>query len=479
MSDSIQTAEMALLAPANIARRDLERALQRLAASGADLGEAFFQNRRSESWTLEDGIVKHGSFSLDRGLGVRTLCGEKTGAAYVEDIRPDGFAQAVDAAAAIARAGGGKQAKALQALAPSPIYSADDPIQGLAQEDKVNLLTRVDKAARRLDNRVQEVRVQLALGFETMLVMATDGVLAADLRPMTRLDVSVIVVEGQRRERGYAGAGGRRVLSNFSHEWPEDLAKEAVRGALVNLDATAAPAGPMPVVLGPGWPGVLLHEAVGHGLEGDFNRKGTSAFANRIGERVASPACTVIDDGALPGRRGSLTVDDEGTPGKATTLIENGVLTGYMQDKLNAKLMGVAPTGNGRRQSYAHQPMPRMTNTFMQPGPYEREEIIAACAKGVYAANFGGGQVDITSGRFVFSTTEAYLIEKGKVTRPIRGATLIGNGPEVMTRVSMVGNDLALDEGVGVCGKEGQTVPVGVGQPTLLIDEITVGGTSA
>ena len=479
MRETIEAAEAALLQPATIRRQDVDRALGRLAAAGSDLGEAFFQNRRSESWTLEDGIVKHGSFNLDRGLGVRALSGEKTGAAYVEDIRPEGFAQAVDAAAAIARGGGGKKAKALQAQTPPPLYQADNPIHGLAQKDKVALLARVDKAARRLDNRVQEVNVHLSLGFEAMLVMATDGVLAADLRPMTRLDVSVIVVEGKRRERGYAGAGGRRGLSTFSHEWPEDLAKEAVRGALVNLDAVDAPAGPMPVVLGPGWPGVLLHEAVGHGLEGDFNRKGSSAFANRLGEQVASPACTVIDDGTLPGRRGSLTVDDEGTPTEATVLIENGILVGYMQDKLNAKLMGMAATGNGRRQSYAHQPMPRMTNTFMQPGPYEREEIIAACPKGVYAVNFGGGQVDITSGRFVFSATEAYLIESGKVTRPIRGATLIGNGPDVMTKVSMVGNDLALDQGVGVCGKEGQSVPVGVGQPTLLIDEITIGGTSA
>ena len=479
MGGLVAAAEEALLRPADLRRQDMERALGRLAAAGADLGEAFFQSRKSESWALEDGKVKHGSFSVDRGVGVRAVSGEKTGAAYVEDIRPQGFESAVEAACAIVRSGASQEAQALQAQTAQPIYEGVNPIPTLGQEDKVALLSRIDRAARRMDNRVQEVSVHLSLSFETVLVMATDGVLAADARPMARLDVSVIVVEGKRRERGYAGGGGRRDLSAFSHNWPEELAQEAVRCATVNLDAVEAPAGAMPVVLGPGWPGVLLHEAVGHGLEGDFNRKGASAFANRIGEQVASPACTVIDDGTLPNRRGSLSIDDEGTPTQPTVLIENGTLVGYMQDKLNAKLMGATATGNGRRQSYAHQPMPRMTNTFMQPGAYDPQEIIAACPKGIYAVNFGGGQVDITSGRFVFSTTEAYLIEKGKVTRPIRGATLIGNGPEVMTRVSMVGNDLALDEGVGVCGKEGQTVPVGVGQPTLLVDEITVGGTSA
>ena len=479
MGGLLAAAETALLSPADLGRQDVERALGRLAAAGADLGEAFFQSRKSESWALEDGAVKHGSFNVDRGVGVRALSGEKTGAAYVEDIQPQGFESALEAARAIVRSGGPQQARALRPRATPPIYEDANPIPSLAQQDKVALLSCIDRAARRMDNRVQEVSVHLSLNFETMLVMATDGVLAADARPMARLDVSVIVVEGKRRERGYAGGGGRRDLSAFSHEWPEELAREAVRSALVNLDAVDAPAGPMPVVLGPGWPGVLLHEAVGHGLEGDFNRKGSSAFANRIGEQVASAACTVIDDGTLPERRGSLTVDDEGTPTQGTVLIENGTLVGYMQDKLNARLMGAAATGNGRRQSYAHQPMPRMTNTFMQPGDHDPQEIIAACPKGIYAVNFGGGQVDITSGRFVFSTTEAYLIERGRVTQPIRGATLIGNGPEVMTKVSMVGNDLALDQGVGVCGKEGQTVPVGVGQPTLLVDEITIGGTSA
>ena len=478
MSPLIREAERTLLDPAGLSRRDAETALGRLAGGGADLGELFLQQRIAESWALEDGIVKEGSFSLDRGLGVRAVSGEKTGAAYAEDIRPEGLANAVEAARSITRAGGGEQVRALSPTEASPVHDQCNPIAALGERDKVALLERADQAARRIDNRVQEVNVRLSLNFETMLVMATDGAWAAEARPLVRLDVSVIVAEGQRRERGFAGAGGRRPLSSFSHEWPEDLAKEAVRCALVNLDAVDAPAGPMPVVLAPGWPGVLLHEAVGHGLEGDFNRKGSSAFANRIGEQVASAHCTVIDDGTLPDRRGSLTVDDEGTPTEPTVLIENGILKGYMQDKLNARLMGAAATGNGRRQSYAHQPMPRMTNTFMQPGRADPDEIIGACRKGVYAVNFGGGQVDITSGRFVFSATEAYLIENGKVTRPIRGATLIGNGPEVMTRVSMVGNDLSLDPGVGVCGKDGQSVPVGVGQPTLLVDEITIGGTA-
>ena len=483
MNDLLASAEAALLAPAELSRQDVERALVRLSAAGADLGEAFFQSRVAESWALEDGLVKQGSFDLDRGLGVRALSGEATGAAYTDDIQPQGFTSAVQVARSAVRSGTAGSVQARRPLgaaaAPPPVYGSDNPIPGLDAQAKVALLARLDRAARRADNRVREVNVQLSLSHDTVLVMATDGVCAADFRPMMRLDVSVIVTQGKRRERGYSGGGGRCGLSACDDGWAEGLAEEAVRTALVNLDAVDAPAGPTPVVLGPGWPGVLLHEAVGHGLEGDFNRKGSSAFANRIGEQVASPGCTVIDDGALPERRGSLTVDDEGTPTGPTVLIENGVLKGYLQDKLNARLMGVAPTGNGRRQSYAHAPMPRMTNTFMQPGRHCPDEIIAACRKGVYAVNFGGGQVDITSGRFVFSATEAYLIEGGKVTRPIRGATLIGSGPRVMTRVSMVGNDLALDQGVGVCGKEGQTVPVGVGQPTLLVDEIIIGGTSA
>jgi TldD protein len=365
-------------------------------------------------------------------------------------------------------------------VAATARYPGIDPITSLDERAKVALLAAVDAEARRQDPRVQEVSVRLGASQEYVLVVATDGTLAADIRPLVRLDVSVIVAQGARRERGSAGGGGRTDLGHFlTGDFALGLAREAVRTALVNLEAEDAPAGPMTVVLGPGWPGVLLHEAVGHGLEGDFNRKGSSAFSNRIGEQVASPLCTVVDDGSMTGRRGSLSVDDEGTPTGSTVLIENGILRGYLQDKLNARLMGTVSTGNGRRQSFAHLPMPRMTNTFMRAGNHDPEEILRSVPRGVYAVNFGGGQVDITSGRFVFSATEAYLIENGRVTRPIRGATLIGNGPEVMNRISMVGNDLALDQGVGVCGKEGQSVPVGVGQPTLRVDEVIMGGTRA
>ncbi len=477
MSDPATTATSVLLEPAELTRNGVETLLGSMAGGDIDVGEVYFQNRRTESWALEDGIVKDGSFSVDRGLGVRAVSGEKSGFAYSEDIHADGLNSAVQGARSIARAGGEGRIKASRTIAAAPRYTGLDPIPTLSAEAKVALLQRADAAARRVDNRVEQVSVRLAADHDTMLVMATDGTFCADARPLVRMDVSVIVLQDGRRERGYAGGGGRRDLAWFSHDWADELAREAVRTALVNLEAGDAPAGPMTVVLGPGWPGVLLHEAVGHGLEGDFNRKGSSAYAGRIGERVAAPGCTVVDNGTLSDRRGSLTVDDEGTPSGETVLIEDGVLKGYMQDKLNAHLMGVAPTGNGRRQSYAHLPMPRMTNTFMRAGDYHPEEILASCEKGVFAANFGGGQVDITSGRFTFSATEAYLIEKGRITRPIRGATLIGNGPQVMTRVSMVGNDLKLDDGVGTCGKDGQTVPVGVGLPTLKVDEITVGGT--
>ncbi len=477
MNDREAGAVSVLLEPAELTREGIETTLGVLAGGDIDLGEVYLQNRRTESWALEDGIVKDGTFSLDRGLGVRAVSGEKSGFAYVEDIHATGIANAVDAARSIARSGAQGRIRAPGAVSPPPRYEALDPIPTLSAEDKVALLERVDSAARRVDNRVEQVTVRLVADHDTMLVMATDGTFCADVRPLVRMDVSVIVVQDGRRERGYAGAGGRRGLDRFARDWADELAREAVRTALVNLEAVDAPAGPMTVVLGPGWPGVLLHEAVGHGLEGDFNRKGSSAYSGRIGERVAAPGCTIVDDGTLQDRRGSLTVDDEGTPTGETVLIENGVLKGYMQDKLNARLTGTAPTGNGRRQSYAHLPMPRMTNTFMRAGERDPEEILASCDKAVYAANFGGGQVDITSGRFTFSATEAYLVEKGRITRPIRGATLIGNGPDVMTRVSMVGNDLELDDGIGSCGKDGQTVPVGVGLPTLKVDEIVVGGT--
>ncbi len=480
MDDVATLARETILGDSDISMSDLEATLGDMMGNTIDYGEVYLQSVRSESWGLEDGIVKDGSFSVDAGIGVRALSGEKTGFAYAEDILRDGLHMASNAAKSIAKQGKRREIPGFQAPRVGTLYPALDPISLLDEVAKVQLLQRVDRVARTEDSRVKEVNVRISANHDVMVVMATDGTLAADVRPLVRLDVSVIVESGGRRERGSAGGGGRRGLDDLAAgSWADDLAKEAVRMALVNLEAVDAPAGTMQVVLGPGWPGVLLHEAVGHGLEGDFNRKGSSTFANRIGEQVASPLCTVVDDGTLAGRRGSLSVDDEGTPTQGTTLIENGILVGYMQDKLNARLMNVASTGNGRRQSYAHMPMPRMTNTFMQPGQHDPQEIIRSVDKGVYAVNFGGGSVDITSGRFVFSATEAYLIEGGKVTAPIRGATLIGNGPDVMNKISMVGNDLKLDTGVGVCGKDGQSVPVGVGQPTLKVEEIVVGGTQA
>jgi TldD protein len=459
---------------------EIEETVFDLLSREIDYGEVFVQSTRSESFGLEDGIVKDGAFSVDAGIGVRALAGEKTGFAYSEDIRLDGLQQAAKAARSIAKKGAGRGVPALNATAYPALYEGVDPISSLSDAEKVVLLRQVDGIARAEDARVKEVNVRISASHESMLVMASDGTLAADIRPLVRLDVSVIVQQGERRERGSAGGGGRRSLFSLGEgDWAGDLAKEAVRMALINLEAIDAPAGPMPVVLGSGWPGVLLHEAVGHGLEGDFNRKGSSAFSGRVGEQVASTLCTIVDDGTMQGRRGSLSVDDEGTQTQSTVLIENGILKGYMQDKLNARLMNVAPTGNGRRQSFAHVPMPRMTNTYMLPGQDLPEDILRSVKKGVYAVKFGGGSVDITSGRFVFSATEAYLIEDGKVTAPIRGATLIGSGPEVMNKVSMVGNDLNLDGGVGVCGKDGQSVPVGVGQPTLKVDEIIVGDTQA
>lgn len=480
MTDLIAGARKALWDAGDIAQGDVDRVLGRLTSPHVDIGELFFQVSRSESWSLEDGRVKDGAFSVDRGVGVRAISGEKTGFAYVDDIRLPSLEQATDAARSIARSGGAGAVAALDAAHAVPRYRAVDPIASASETDKVALLGRLDAFARSLDPAVREVNITIALSQDTNLVVATDGTHAADVRPMARLSVRVIAERDGRREQGAGGGGGRIDASwLFETDAAEEYVREAVRAAVTNLDAVDAPAGPMPVVLGPGWPGVLLHEAVGHGLEGDFNRKGLSAFAGRIGETVASPLCTVVDDATLPDRRGSLSVDDEGTPGQRTVLIEDGVLKGYMQDKLNARLSGAASTGNARRQSFSHLPMPRMTNTFMLEGESEPEEIIASVDRGVYAVSFGGGQVDITNGQFVFSSTEAYLIENGRVTAPIRGATLIGNGPDVMRRVSMVGNDLELDKGIGVCGKEGQGVPVGVGQPTLKIDEITVGGTAA
>ena len=490
-NDPVERARAALWEAGALDERDVDGLLGRLATRAIDVGELYFQRARHESWGLEDGAVKNGAFTVDRGVGVRAVSGDKTGFAYVDDIALPALAQAADAARGIAVSGHGSRTALTRGQCPAR-YLDVDPLTTAGGADKVVLLQRIDAFARGLDARVREVTVRISLDHETNLVVATDGTLSADVRPLTRFDVSVLAEQNGRRERGFSGGGGRfdpgwlfaGAGSGADAEGPralsaEDHAREAVRVALVNLEAVDAPAGSMPVVLGPGWPGVLLHEAVGHGLEGDFNRKGTSAFAGRMGEKVASDLCCVVDDATLDGRRGSLTVDDEGTPGQRTVLIENGILVGYLQDKHNARLMGVDSTGNGRRESYAHLPMPRMTNTFLLPGAHAPEEIIASVQRGVYAVSFGGGQVDITSGQFVFSATEAYLIENGKVGPPIRGATLIGNGPEVMGRVSMLGNDLQLDAGVGVCGKNGQGVPVGVGQPTLKIDEITVGGTQA
>ncbi len=480
MSDWLLPVSERLLTPGGLGIDDLPGLLGELAGPGIDAADLYFQDQVSESWVLEDGIVKEGGFHLEQGVGVRALAGEKTGFAYSNAITAEALRQAAQAARSIARSGGRTPVEVLARAHFAPLYAEGNPLDAMSRADKVELLKRVDVATRALDPRIKQVTVSLAGVWEHILVAALDGSLASDIRPLVRFNVSVIVEQNGRRERGGHGGGGRTGYDYFlDQDRAMGYAREALRQALVNLEALPAPAGTLPVVLGPGWSGVLLHEAVGHGLEGDFNRKGSSAYSGRIGERVASPLCTIVDDGTLANRRGSLSVDDEGTPTQCTTLIENGVLKGYMQDKLNARLMGVAATGNGRRESYAHLPMPRMTNTYMLAGESEPEEIIRSVKKGIYCANLGGGQVDITSGKFVFSTSEAYLIEDGRITAPVKGATLIGNGPEAMSRVSMVGNDLALDSGVGTCGKDGQSVPVGVGQPTLKIDGITVGGTGA
>ncbi|AWV06807.1 metalloprotease TldD [Marilutibacter maris] len=481
MTQPLQLAESRLLLPAGLDTGGLERAFGTLLGPGVDFGDLYFQHSRRESWSVEDGIVKDGAHSIEQGVGVRAISGEKTGFAYSDEINGQALLEAAGSARAIARDG---RVVGAQALSRNPggggLYPAEDPIDGYANEAKVEALRRVDRMLRAADPRVRQVMVSLSGSVDTVLVARSDGVLAADVRPLVRVNVQVIVEQDGRRESGYAGGGGRYGYAELlDGGLPERLAREALRQALVNLEAIDAPAGVMPVVLGPGWPGVLLHEAVGHGLEGDFNRKGTSTYAGRMGQRVAAPGVTIVDDGTLAGRRGSLNIDDEGTPTHCTPLIEDGILVGYMQDTLNARLMGMAPTGNGRRESFAHLPMPRMTNTYMLAGTHDPEEMIRSVERGLYAVNFGGGQVDITSGKYVFSATEAYLIENGKVTAPVKGATLIGNGPETMQKVRMVGHDMALDEGVGVCGKDGQSVPVGVGQPSLLIDGLTVGGTRA
>jgi Predicted Zn-dependent proteases and their inactivated homologs len=480
MSNPVDIARDRILVPAGLSEEDLNKVLTRVLGPAVDNADLYFQMARCESWTLEDGIVKDGSHHLAQGVGVRAMSGEKTGFACSDEVVLPALFEASKAARAIARSGKPGRLKAWRAQAGHALYPPLDPVESLSERDKVALLERLDAEARRQDPKVKQVNVSLVAVQDVILVAGSDGTLAADIRPLVRLNVSVIAEDHGRREQSTSGGGGRVGYQYFlDEERALQYAREAVRQALIKLEAVAAPAGTMTVVLGPGWPGVLLHEAVGHGLEGDFNRKGTSAFTGHIGERVASNLCTVVDDGTLPGRRGSLNYDDEGTPTEQTVLIENGILRTYMQDKLNARLMGMRPTGNGRRESFAHLPMPRMTNTYMLAGNHSSEEIIASVERGLYAVNFGGGQVDITSGQFVFSASEAYLIENGRVTRPVKGASLVGNGPDVLRRVTMVGNDFELDAGIGTCGKEGQSIPVGVGQPTLRIDGLTVGGTHA
>ena len=479
---SITRIEQALLAPTGLTEQDVADTLASIMTRDIDYADLYFQSSWHESLVLEDSIIKDGSFNIDRGVGVRAISGEKTGFAYSDQIQLDGLKQSAIAARGIATQAKNGQVQAFRRHDNQAYYAADNPLENWQKQKKTELLQQLDAYIRTKEPLIQEVSVSLSGVHEQMLVAATDGTYAGDIRPLVRLSISVLAKKGDRRERGSAGGGGRFNYDYFLNEENGQkiafaYADEAIRQALVNLEAVAAPAGTMPVVLGSGWPGVLLHEAVGHGLEGDFNRKGSSVFSGKIGQQVTSKLCTIVDDGTLKDLRGSLNVDDEGVHGQYNVLIEKGVLKGYMQDKHNAHLMGVAPTGNGRRESYAHLPMPRMTNTYMLPGEHTPEEIIASVKKGIYAPNFGGGQVDITSGKFVFSASEAYLIENGKVTRPIKGATLIGSGIEAMQQVSMVGNDLSIDRGVGVCGKAGQSVPVGVGQPTLKLDALTVGGT--
>lgn len=477
-NNPIATAMSCMLEPAGLDEGHLNKTLGSMMQGGVDYADLYFQVSRQESWTVEDRIIREGSFSLDQGVGVRAVSGEKTGFAYSDELILPALEHAAGAARAISRQGATQALQAWSRIESALLYPAIDPTSSISDAQKTTLLGEIEAATRALDSRIEQVIISLSSNQDLVLVAGSDGTLAADVRPLVRLNVSVILEQDGRREQGYAGGGARADLNYFlSGDTPMQYAREAVRQAVVQLEAIAAPAGLMPVVLGPGWPGILLHEAVGHGLEGDFNRKGTSAFSGKVGERVASELCTIVDDGTLPNRRGSLAVDDEGTTGRYNVLVENGILKGYMQDKLNARLMRVAPTGNGRRESFAHMPMPRMTNTYMLAGQQDPGDIIASVDKGLYAPNFGGGQVDITSGKFVFSASEAYLIENGKVTAPVKGAMLIGDGPVALTKISMVGNDLKFDSGVGTCGKEGQSVPVGVGQPTLKIDELTVGGT--
>jgi TldD protein len=478
--ERLAVAKSLLLTPFGLDESHLSRALAEIKANKVDEADLYFQYTRSEGWSLEEGIVKTGSFSIDQGVGVRAVSGEKTAFAYSDDISEASLLDAARTVRTISSAAQtGRIKTATQKIAPArSLYKGMDPIATLDSTAKVQLLEKVEKLARAKDPRVAQVMAGLAAEYDVVMVARADGTLAADVRPLVRLSVTVIAEQKGRREMGSAGGGGRFGLAYFDDAIIGQYVDEAVKAALTNLDARPAPAGEMTVVLGSGWPGILLHEAIGHGLEGDFNRKGSSAFSGRVGQRVAAKGVTVLDDGTIADRRGSLNVDDEGNASQRNVLIEDGILKGYIQDAMNARLTGVAPTGNGRRESYAHVPMPRMTNTYMLGGDKSPEEIVASIKKGLYATNFGGGQVDITSGKFVFSASEAYWVENGKIMYPVKGATLVGSGPECLKRVSMIGNDMKLDSGVGTCGKEGQSVPVGVGQPTLRIDGLTVGGTA-
>ena len=494
---AIALAEAQLLTPYNLTQSDIRSVLDVMGSRQIDYADLYFQYARSEGWSLEEGIVKSGSFNIEEGVGVRAVSGDKTAFAYSDDISLQALRDAADATAAISRqgqsrvvktsgagatagsfAGSRANAAAKRSATMRQLYAAQDPLATLDADAKVTLLERAEKMARAIDPRVVQVMASLGGTYEVILIARGDGTVAADVRPLVRCSLTVVVEQDGRRETGSSGGGGRFGYAYFTDAQLKEYAEQAVHAALTNLHADAAPAGSMTVVLGNGWPGILLHEAIGHGLEGDFNRKGSSAFSGRVGQRVAAKGVTVVDDGTIKDRRGSLNVDDEGNRTQCTTLIEDGILKGYLQDAMNARLMKVAPTGNGRRESFAHVPMPRMTNTYMLNGDKAPQEIIRSVKKGLYAKNFGGGQVDITSGKFVFSASEAYLIEDGKITRPVKGATLIGNGPDALTRVKMIGNDMKLDSGVGTCGKDGQSVPVGVGQPTLRIDGLTVGGTA-
>lgn len=479
MNTALETAGSQLLSGNQLDHSDLHNTLAQLMTHDIDFADLYFESSCQNSWVLEDSIVKEGSYSMDQGVGVRAISDDKTGFAYSNEIILPALTTAANAACSIASSGGSQQLQAWKRRSPIALYQPDNPLRSISAEQTIQLLQDIDQRARRKDPRVKQVMIGLAGMHSTILVAASDGTFAADLRPLVRLNINIIVEQNGRFEKGSSGGGGRFSYQHFLRQEVTDVyIEEAVTQALTNLQATAAPAGSMTVVLGPGWPGILLHEAIGHGLEGDFNRKKTSAFSDRIGQRIATPEVTIVDDGTINERRGSLTIDDEGTKTESTTLIERGILKNYIQDKHNARLMGMRPTGNGRRESYAHLPMPRMTNTYMLGGSECPEDIIKSVNKGLYAQQFAGGQVDITSGKFVFSASQAYLIEDGKITRPVKGATIIGNGPDVLTRVSMLGNDMQLDSGIGTCGKDGQSVPVGVGQPTMRIDDLTVGGTA-